>query len=232
MTVKDLGEATRVLKLVPFFSGLSDRELAPLAVHSLRRQYRRNQVIFHQGDPGTTLYVVLSGKIRIVLPSPDGEDMVLAVFSPGDCFGELSLLDGEPRSATAIAQEACEVLILARSEFLAHLGAHPDVAVRVSQTIAARLRRTNVLLGDFAFLDLSARLAKRLLELACAQGERTGARAPMKIQITQGELASLVGARRESVNKELRAFARRGMLTIERGHVLIRNPEGLAQVVA
>ena len=232
MTGGTLPEIILALKQVPFFSGLSDREITPLTVHCRRRQYRRNQVIFHQEDPGDTLYVVLSGRVRIVLPSPDGEDIVLAVFSSRDCFGELSLLDGNPRSATAVAQDACEALTLGRSEFLEHLAGHPAVALQVLQTLAARLRRTNVLLGDFAFMDLSTRLAKRLCELARTQGERLGPRAPISIQITQGELASLVGARRESVNKELRAFAQRDLVTLQRGHILIRNPEVLANALA
>ena len=228
MTAGTLPEIILALKQVPFFSGLSDRELTPLATHCRRRQYRRNQVIFHQDDPGDTLYIVLSGRVRIVLPSPEGEDIVLVVFVSGDCFGELSLLDGKPRSATAVAQDACEALTLGRFEFLEHVAGHPAVALQVLQTLAARLRRTNVLLADFAFMDLSARLAKRLLELARTQGERTGPHAPISIQITQGELASLVGSRRESVNKELHAFAQRGLLIIQRGRILIKDPEVLA----
>jgi len=228
MIAGSLPEIILALKQVPFFLGLSDRELTPLATHCRRRQYRRNQVIFHQDDPGDSLYVVLSGRVRIVLPSPEGEDIVLAVFASRDCFGELSLLDGKPRSATAIAQDACEVLTLGRFEFLEHVAGHPAVALQVLQTLAARLRRTNVLLADFAFMDLSARLAKRLLELARTQGERTGPHAPISIQITQGELASLVGSRRESVNKELHAFAERGLLVIQRGCILIKDPEVLA----
>jgi CRP-like cAMP-binding protein len=225
-------EIILALKQVPFFSGLSDRELTPLTAHCRQRQYRRNQLIFNQDDAGDTLYVVLSGRVRIVLPSPDGEDIVLAVFTSGDCFGELSLLDGNPRSASAIAQETCEVLTLGRSEFLEHLKGHFTVALQVLQTLAARIRRTNVLLGDFAFMDLSARLAKRLLELARTQGERLRPGDPISIQITQGELASLVGARRESVNKELHILAQRGLLTIRRGHILIKNPEALVGVLA
>jgi CRP-like cAMP-binding protein len=232
MIAGTLPEIILALHQVPFFSGLSDRELTPLATHCRRRQYHRNQAIVHQDDPGDSLYVVLSGRVRIVLPSVEGEDIVLVVFAPGDCFGELSLLDGKPRSATAVAQDACEMLTLGRSEFLEHVASHPAVALKVLQTLSARLRRTNILLADFAFMDLPARLVKRLLELACPSGKQVDPHVPVSVQITQAELASLVGSRRESVNKELHALAQRGFLIVERGRIVIKDPEALGRSFA
>ncbi len=224
MTQGSLDQAIRMLQGVPFFAGLSNQEMEPLASACRLRSYRRSEVIFHRDDPADTMHIVQGGQVRIVLHSTKGDEIVLALFHPRDFFGELSLLDGLPRSATAVAMEPTVTLTLGRAEFLHILATSPRMTREVIDALAARLRHTNILLGDSIFLGVGARLAKRLLELAEAQ---KGARDQDAVRVTQAELATLVGASRETVNKELRALEARGAVRLSRGRVHILHRESL-----
>lgn len=220
-------EAFRMLEVVPFFAGVRRQELLPLAAACRPRRYRANEIIFHQGDPGDALHIVQSGQVRISLLSPRGSEIVLALFHPGDFFGELSLVDGRPRSATAVAAAPTVTLTLPRVAFLRVLTRSPALAQRIICTLSIRLRHTDVLLGDAVFLDVAARLAKRLGELARAQRKGAAPLSPLTIQATQAELAAMVGAARESVNKELRALEARGLIRVARGRILLRSVAAL-----
>lgn len=227
MSQASLEQAVRLLQEVPFFAGISREDLAPLAAACRPRHYRRNQIIFHRDDPGDTLHIVQSGQVRIVLTSPEGDEILLALMQAGDFFGELSLLDGLPRSATAVANEATVTLALARSGFLRVLDHSPQLVHQIILALSARLRRTDLLLGDSAFLDVPTRLVKRLLDLAQTQGERETGKGPRTILVTQSELAAMVGATRESVNRELRTLEARGLIRVDRGRILLLRPEAL-----
>lgn len=220
-------QAVRLLQVVPFFAGITPANLLPLAAACRLRRYRATQVIFHRGDPGDTLHIVISGGIRILLSAPDGDEILLAYLQPGEFFGELSLLDGLSRSATAIATEDTVTLTLARPEFLPIVERTPALARQIILAMCARLRRTDVLLGDSAFLDVSARLARRLLDLALNRGIPRSADGSAEVRITQTELATMVGASRETVNKELRVLEGRGLLQVQRGKIAIPNPAAL-----
>ena len=227
MSQVPLDHTVGLLQEVPFFAGILRQDLIPLAAACRPRRYRRHQIIFARDDPGVTLHIVRSGRVRIVLSSPQGHEILLALMWPGDFFGELSLLDGLPRSATAVANEPTVTLTLARPEFLRVLERTPQMAHQIILALSARLRRTDLLLGDSVFLGLATRLAKRLWELVKAQGEPEGPKGPRTIRITQLELAAMVGATRESVNRELHALEGRGLIRVDRGRIQLHRPEAL-----
>lgn len=225
MSQVGLEQTIEMLQKVPFFSGIRYQDLVTLASLCRPRTYRARQVIFHRGDPGDTLYIVQSGQVKIVLLSAKGDEMVLALFRAGDFFGELSLLDGLPRSATAAAVETTVLLSVSRPEFQRVLHEAPPMAEQIIGALTARLRHTDMLLGDAIFLTVSARLTKRLLELAGMQEERSRITPPVEVRVTQAELASMVGATRESINKELRMLEDRGILRLGRSRVTVLRPE-------
>jgi CRP-like cAMP-binding protein len=225
MSQVGLEQTIEMLQRVPFFSGIRYQDLVTLASLCRPRTYRARQVIFHRGDPGDTLYIVQSGQVKIVLLSAKGDEMVLTLFRSGDFFGELSLLDGLPRSATAAAVETTLLLSVSRPEFQRVLHEAPPMAEQIIGALTARLRHTDMLLGDAIFLTVSARLTKRLLELAGMQEERSRITPPIEVRVTQAELASMVGATRESINKELRMLEERGILRLGRSRVTVLRPE-------
>lgn len=228
MSQESLDQAVRLLQEVPFFAGVRREDLTPLAAACRRRYYRRHQIIFQRDDPGDTLHIVQSGQVRIVLSSPEGDEILLALMQPGDFFGELSLLDGLPRSATAVANAHSVTLTLARTGFLRVVERSPQLAHQIILALSARLRRTDLLLGDSAFLDVGTRLAKRLLDLAHDQAEPGSSKGPRTIRVTQSELAAMVGATRESVNRELHALEARGVIRVHRGRIVLQQPEALS----
>jgi len=222
-----LDQAVQLLQEVPFFASVRRQDLLPLAAASRLQHYRRHGIVFHRDDPGDSLHIIHSGQVRIVLTSPEGDEIVLALLEPGEFFGELSLVDGLPRSATAVANEPTVTLSLTRPAFLRALGENPHLAQQVILALCSRLRRTDLLLGDAAFLDVASRLTKRLHDLVATRrdaGETAGA--PV-VRITQVELAAMVGATRETVNKELRALEGRGIIRLERGRIVLEHPEAL-----
>jgi CRP-like cAMP-binding protein len=211
-----------VLRSVNLFVEVPTPDLEELAAGLRRRRYARGQVIFTQGDPGNSLCVIEEGRVRIVVGSDDGKELVLRVLGPGDFFGELALLDGEPRSADAVAQEACQLLLLQRSDFLSFLETRPKVAITLLAAISRKLRLTTQQAQDVAFLDVPARVARTVLAQASAQNG-----GPAVCRLTQNELAGIVGATRESVNKWLGYYERQGLIKRQRGAVTILKPDGL-----
>src|SRR5690349_23393655 len=154
------------LKQVHLFAGLSDDDIQELASVVKRRTFRSGEVIFHRDDPGQVLYVIKEGKVKISIVSPDGQEISLVVFGKGEYFGELALLDGEPRSADAIALEKVECYTLQRSDFHKAIMKNPKIAIQVLEVLSRRLRRTDKQVEDLIFLDVYGRVAKKLLELA------------------------------------------------------------------
>jgi CRP-like cAMP-binding protein len=215
-----------VLRAVSLFAELDDEPLGRLAEGLRSRRYTRGQIIFAEGDPGTSLGIVASGRIDATANSTDGKELVLNSFGPGDVFGELALLTGEPRSADAVARETSQVFLLPRDDFLTFLEGNPRVAITLLAIVSRKLQRTTQQVQDVTFLDVPARLARALLDLAAnpkADGE-----APT-FRVTQLELAARVGATRESVNKWLGFFADQGLIAHERGRVTILNSRALRQ---
>ena len=214
---------------MPFLADLEDEERRLLAASLRRRRYPRNEVIFHQDDPGNCLFVLVSGSVKIIRRSIDGRELILSLIAPGEYFGELSLLDGEPRSADAVALEPSELLLLPRDTFLRTLEASPDAAIRLLASLSRHYaRRLTDVVEDATFLDVSARLARVLVHLT----RSTDGGSMPRTQLTQTALAAMVGATRESVNKWIGFFERRGWVRRERGELVILDLEGLAGYAA
>src|ERR1700704_4390118 len=220
-----------LLGRVGLFSELSPTELVGLAALMRPRPYAKDEVIYLKGDPGTAFYVIASGKVKIALTSPDGKELILRRYGPGGFHGELALLDAEPRSADAIATEPSVLLVLQRAAFRQFLAEHPGVATKLLGTVSQYLRRNADLIQDATFLDVPARLARILLELAGSPGatELPPPGAVIPDRMKQGELASLVGATRESVNKWLGSFEKQGLISYDKGQITLLRPSGLKQ---
>jgi CRP/FNR family transcriptional regulator, cyclic AMP receptor protein len=218
---------TEVLAKVPLFSGLPEEERARLGALLRVRRYARGEVIFLEGDEGTSLCLIAEGRIRIQLTGADGREVVINVYGPGEIFGEMALLDGEPRSADAIAQEASRVFWLQRDDFAAFLDSHPHAAMTMLASLSRRLRHTTRVVQDATFRDVPARLARVLLDLAARHGQVIEPGVRIENRLTQGELAAMVGASRETVNRALRGFEQRGLIRWEANRILIAQPEQL-----
>jgi CRP/FNR family transcriptional regulator, cyclic AMP receptor protein len=203
---------TTTLAKSPLLRDLPEEILDRLASAGRRRTYRRGEVIFHQGDPGETLLVIESGRVKVFTYADSGDETLLAILGPGDCFGELALIDGEPRSATIQALEAVEAVSVARSAFMALVKENPQAAQLLLAKLAEKIRYLTDVVSDLAFLDLEGRLAKRFLELAEKHGQIKGDEILIQVQITQDELAAMVGATRASVNKLIGWYEDRGMI--------------------
>lgn len=202
------------------FAKLPEADQAAIAAMLRPRRYGRGQVLFQQDEPGSTLYLIEQGRVRLELTSPDGREIVLASLGPGDCFGELALLDGERHQTDAVAREASQLWLLEREDFVGFLNQRPGVAVQLLSLIVQRLRRSTQLAYDVAFLDVPARLARVLLELA--NQEAVIVRRPL-----QTELAAMIGATRESTNKWLGTFERMGLIRSEGNSLLLLRPDDL-----
>lgn len=190
-----------------------------------------NQVLFLKGDEGDALYGVLGGRIRISSGDADGKEIILNIIDPGDIFGEIALLDGKPRTADASAMAPSQLLRVQRSDFLGLMAAEPRLTQHLMEMVCDRIRKTSEMLEDSAFLDLPARLAKRLLSLAKYYGEADTETALTGIQISQAELGQLMGTSRESINKHLQYWRGRGWITLGRGRVTIDQPGALQILV-
>ena len=190
-----------------------------------------NQVLFLKGDEGDALYGVLDGRIRISSGDADGKEIILNIIDPGDIFGEIALLDGKPRTADASAMAASQLFRVQRSDFLGLMAAEPRLTQHLLEMVCDRIRKTSEMLEDSAFLDLPARLAKRLLSLAKYYGDSSQETALTGIQISQAELGQLMGTSRESINTLLQYWRGRGWITLGRGRVTIEAPGALENLV-
>jgi CRP-like cAMP-binding protein len=217
---------------LPLLARLSREDRQALASRARLRSYPASAVIFREGEPGDSLHVIVSGRVRIVVSSGAGDEATVAVLGPGDCFGELSLLDGLPRSASAVASIATRTFVVTRDAFVAWLNDRPSAGLAIMETLSLRLRRTDQALADMVFLDLNRRLAKRLVQLAEVQDpEAARANRRIRVPVTQSELASMLGVSRESVNKQVNAYARDGLVSLSRGAVTIDDLAALRRQV-
>ncbi len=224
--------SAQVFKKNPLFANLSLDQIEQLTTRARSHRYRRNQIIFNEGDPGTALYMIVEGRVKMSQSSPDGKERTLALLSPGDVFGEMALLDEQARSADAVVVEDAELLVVPRKDFLGFIMTQPLAAMSLLVVLTQRLRHTNLLVHDAAFFDVRGRLARVLLDLARADGETEPGGALVCPRLTQSELASLVGVTRESVNKWLRHYERDGLITRRHGRLVILNPQRLGADIA
>jgi CRP/FNR family transcriptional regulator, cyclic AMP receptor protein len=220
-----------VLKQTNLFAHLSEAELACIARDLVERRYGEGEIIFHEGDAGQMLYIVGAGQVRIYVNGLDGSETSVIVFGrPGELFGELAVIDGLPRSATAVSLDQTTLYTINREQLRDHMRRSPQLALNFMQTLSQRVRYNTRQMDSLATLPVPARLARKLVELAQAYGRLTTnpvQGVQIDLALTQGQLASLIGASRESTNKNLRDFQRRQWVHLTQGHIIVLDPDGL-----
>jgi CRP/FNR family transcriptional regulator, cyclic AMP receptor protein len=239
--VSDTALAREALHSSPLFAGLDDATLTLCADAMRGRKFRRGETVFHLEDPGDALFVVTSGEIKIVLPSEEGaEPVILTTVGRGGFFGELALLDGQPRSASAIAVRATETLVLRRDAFDRLVDAEPALRRAMFAALTGEIRRLTGQIADLHFLDLPGRLARHLLRMGGAEdileGRARSSDPPQPIRLiwpyTQSELAGMIGGSRQSVNRMLADFVQEDLLRFEGNELVIPDPGRLARAVS
>jgi CRP-like cAMP-binding protein len=218
-----------MLQRSPLFRGLATPVLERIAALATQRAWRRGEILFRSGDPGDALYGVVTGRIRISTGNADGREIFLNIMEPGDTFGEIALLDGGTRTATATAIEASELVSIRRAPLFELLEREPKSALELLRLCGERLRWTSGLLEDAALLDAPARLAKRLLSLGELHGEKTAA--GNRVRISQEELASFLGVSRQAVNEQLQDWKARGWVALGRGSITVQDTAALKAAV-
>jgi CRP/FNR family transcriptional regulator, cyclic AMP receptor protein len=214
-----------ILERNRLFRGLSAATIQQIAALAIRRPYEQDAIVFSQGDPGDSLYGVVTGKVRISASTREGKEMFLNIMEPGDTFGEIALLDGNPRTATATTTATCELMIIPRAQFLALLQREPTVAIHLLQLLCQRIRWTSGQAEDSALLTVPNRLARRLLSLARLHGQPS----PTGIQlvISQEEMGRFLGISRQAVNQYLQEWRAKGWVDVGRGKVTVLDESAL-----
>ena len=216
-----------IIARIPLFERMSPEEREELRGIMSQTTLRRGEVLFNEGDSGDRLYILLTGKVKLGHTSVDGRENLLAVLGPGEVVGELTLFDPGPRSTTATAVATTELLALEHNQLMGFIDSHPTLAKDMLRALAVRLRRTNIALADLVFSDVPGRVAKALLDLAERFGAPTEDGIHVPHDLTQEELAQLVGASRETINKSLAEFVSRGWIRLEGRAVTLIDVERL-----
>lgn len=216
-----------IIARIPLFERMSPEEREELRGMMSQTTLCRGEVLFNEGDSGDRLYILLTGKVKLGHTSVDGRENLLAVLGPGEIVGELTLFDPGPRSATATAVATTELLALEHNQLMGFIDSHPTLAKDMLRALAVRLRLTNIALADLVFSDVPGRVAKALLDLAERFGAPTEDGIHVPHDLTQEELAQLVGASRETINKSLAEFSSRGWIRLEGRAVTLIDVERL-----
>ena len=218
-----------VVRKAPLFTALDDAAAASLRASMDSVKIAKGSVLFAEGDEGDHLYVIVDGKLKLGTSSGDGRENLLSILGPGEMFGELSLFDPGPRTSTATAVTDAKLLSLGQEKLIPWLATNPNVSLQLLARLAQRLRRTNEAVGDLVFSDVPGRVAKALIDLGERFGKQTDEGLFVHHDLTQEELAQLVGASRETVNKALADFAGRNWLKLDGRAVLITDFERLSK---
>lgn len=207
------------------FSNLSDEELSQLAQIARERKFDRNQVVFYEGDLGGSLYIIVSGTVKIVMMSDDGREHILGLLHEGDFFGEISLIDGEPRSATAIALEKANVVMISRDDFIRLLRENPEMSLKIMVILCERLRKTDKHVESLAFLSAPGRVAKTLLNWAEKYAPDANGNEEIEIphKMTRQEFASIAGTSRETLTRVLMDFQDDGLIQLEKNKIVLHD---------
>ena len=210
---------------IPLFSGLSSRDRLKLAGSLRKRHYKTGEIVFHEGDPGDALYVVLSGTVRIYTGGRENgfETSVILFGRPGDVFGELALIDGEPRSASAKAMEDTTVYLMAREAFQWHMQTIPKLAINFMSLMSRNMRKNVEHMDSLSSQNVGERLAKLLVKLMDDFGRRQGQNVVLDLHLNQTELASMIGATRESTNRAMRSLKKQQIVERKDGKLLVHN---------
>lgn len=214
--------ARELLARVSIFAELDDRGLSSLERLLKQRSYPTEAMIVGQADPGDALFILARGRVKVVLYGGKGREVILSTFRPGEFFGEMALLDDQPRSANVIALEPATLYILERSAFARHLSDHPKIALKILAEMSRRLRRADAVIGNLALLDVFGRVGGMIRELAHSEGQATVEGIVVRQRPTQAEMAAMIGTSRETVSRTLSEFQRRGFLEITGRRILVR----------
>ena len=214
-----------VLRTVPLFRQVPEADLVAFAQLVRGRRQSRGSMILSQGDRGDALFLIRSGQVKVSVVAEDGREVILSVLGPGSFFGEMALLDDEPRSAHVIAMEDTELLQLHREDFQHRLKRSPELAVSLLRELSQRLRRADDTIASLMLLDVNGRLANLLLELAREEGGETGIRITRRL--THASLGQMVGASRETVSRTMRNLVLRNVISVTRRETVLLDPHAL-----
>jgi CRP-like cAMP-binding protein len=215
-------DTVQLLRQVSIFKDLDQETLTDLSRRVFQRQVEAGSVIVSQEEPGDALFVIASGKVKVVLYGETGREIILSMLSAGDFFGEMSLLDRQPRSANVVAVEDSVLFGLDREGFQTHIVSHPSTSLAILAEMSRRLRHADEVIGNLALLDVYARVARVIRDLAQKQGEPVDGGLLIKTRPTQQEIAGLIGTSRETVSRALNDFTRRGLLDMQGKQILVR----------
>jgi CRP-like cAMP-binding protein len=211
-----------VLRTVPIFSELSDQDIASLAHLALRKRYPKDTVVFFENEEGDFFFTITEGRIKVTILGDDGREVILSVLGPGDFFGEMALLDNEPRSATAIAVEESELLSLHRSDFQSVLNDNRSITNALIRVLSARLRRANHQISTLALLDVYGRVARVIVDMAREEGKRLRDGRIAFRRATHQEIANRIGTTRETVTRMLKDLERQGLIHVEGKEIVVQ----------
>ncbi len=220
-------DTDKLLANVPFFSGLNQSELGDLRELLIQKSFPRDNLILLADDEGETLFIILSGQVKVSILSEDGREVILAILGPGEFFGEISLLDGKPRSATVIAHEDTELLTLRRADFLRLLERVPGMGVKVLASLISRLRKNDRKIESLALMDVSGRVATVLLQIAEEVGEPTPDGVAIRNRPTHQQIANMAGTTRETVSRAMKRLEQQGYVVIRDRDIIIARQEDL-----
>ncbi len=225
MAQPTIDQKCQILSKVPLFEKLSPQDVEAIAAVSVSRSVKAREELFHKGDPGTQVFVVASGRFKVVATSDEGDDLMFCVVEPGDIVGEVGLLAERKRTATVTALQASTLISIDRREFHALLQSRPDVAIGLLNVLASRLARVSEFLEDTHFLSLPVRLAKKLCDYVARHGKQrpgsSGQEILIDFRLSQEEWGDLVGTTRESINKQFGQWRKDGVITLEAGNVVV-----------
>jgi CRP/FNR family transcriptional regulator, cyclic AMP receptor protein len=211
-----------VLRTVPIFSELADQDIASLAHLALRKRYPKDTVVFFENEEGDFFFTITEGRIKVTILGDDGREVILSVLGPGDFFGEMALLDNEPRSATAIAVEESELLSLHRSDFQSVLNDNRSITNALIKVLSARLRRANHQISTLALLDVYGRVARVIVDMAREEGKRLRDGRIAFRRATHQEIANRIGTTRETVTRMLKDLERQGLIHVEGKEIVVQ----------
>ena len=213
------------LRQIPLFASLKDEEIEAIFKLSVTKKCSKDTIILLEDEEGDTLFVILKGKVKVTTFSESGKEVIFSILNEGDFFGDMSLLDGKPRSATVISVEESELRLIRRSDFSKLLETHPGIALKLFEELTSRLRKADERIESLALLDVTGRIAGILLQLADERGEKSDESILIKSRPTHQELANMVGTTRETVTRVLKQLENKKYIYMEGKDLTIINPE-------
>ena len=223
-------EKSRLLRASSLFGGLNESELDAIASVVRLISVNAREQLFHKGDDASHLYIVVRGRLKALATSTEGHEIVFNIVGPGEVLGELAVLNKTARTATVQAIDVCELLSLRQSDLFEFLRTHPDAAIKLCRVLAARVSNLSELVTDMQFLNLPFRLAKKLIAMGNSYGQEQDDGLRIKLKLSQEEWGDLVGATRESINKQFRAWTKEGLIHLDRGCIVLAQREAIARL--